>query len=240
VPAMNRVEVLRLLATRYRARSYLEIGVKEGLTFFDMHVPRKIGVDPVLVIDFKARLRATRRYLPNALSRLVEGTSDDFFEHRAPRLFSRRGVDLVFVDGKHTYEQALRDVHNALAYLSAQGVIVVHDTNPATPAEARTAESWEEAIESGSPGCQAWCGDVWKALVHLRTEMSSIGVRTVRTDHGVTIINPRIRDAPIGLEPSDVSALDFEDLHRCRESWLQLCGGEAIDSWIALDPALQR
>jgi hypothetical protein len=241
LPAMNRIEVLRLLAGRYRARSYLEIGVKEGLTFFQVRVPRKIGVDPVLLIDLKARLRAARRYLPNARSLLVEEASDDFFAHRAPRLFSRRGIDLVFVDGKHTYEQALRDVRNALAHLSEQGVIVVHDTNPATPAEAWRAESWEDAQASRRPGSnQAWCGDVWKALIHLRSELPGIGVRTVHSDHGVTVINPRIRDEPIGLEPSDVPALGFEDLDRSRESWLKTCGGEAIDAWIARDPALRR
>jgi hypothetical protein len=239
--AMNRIEVLRLLATRYRARSYLEIGIKEGLTFFQVPVPRKIGVDPVLLIDLKARLRAARRYPPNAFSLLVEQASDDFFARRAPRLFARRGVDLVFVDGKHTYEQALRDVRNALGHLSEQGVIVVHDTNPATSAEAWRAESWEDANASRPAGShQAWCGDVWKALIHLRSEISGIGVRTVHTDHGVTVINPRIRDEPIGVEPSDVSALGFEDLDRSRERWLQTCGGEAIDAWIARDPALRR
>jgi len=72
----------------------------------------------------------------------------------------------VFVDGKHTYEQAHRDIHNAFAHLSEQGVIVVHDTNPATPAEAWRAESFEEANASRSAGSnQAWCGDVWKALM---------------------------------------------------------------------------
>jgi hypothetical protein len=237
---MNRIEVLQLLATRYRARSYLEIGVRQGMTFFQVRVPRKIGIDPVLRIDLRARLRAALRYPPNALSVLIEEASDDFFERRAPRLFSRRGIDLVFIDGKHTYEQALRDVGNALGHLSARGVIVMHDTNPATPAQAWRAQSLDEAKESAPGFTRGWCGDVWKALVHLRTEASGLGVRTVGTDHGVSVINPRIRDEPIALEPSDVSALGFRDLDRSRESWLEICGADGLEHWLARDPGLKR
>jgi predicted O-methyltransferase YrrM len=38
-----------------------------------------------------------------------------------------KGLDAAFVDGKHTYEQCIRDIKNARIIVKAGGLIVLHD-----------------------------------------------------------------------------------------------------------------
>jgi hypothetical protein len=235
---VNHLDCIQLLAGRYGARTYLEIGVRTGDTFLDVRVPRKIGVDPVR-LGRRARLRSVRRYPPNLRARLFNETSDEFFAHRARGLFRRSRIDLAFIDGKHTYGQALRDITNALRFLSDRGVVVVHDANPGSAAEAYPAESPQEA-SLAVPGMSsgAWCGDVWKAVVHLRATRSDLDVMTVSDDYGLALINPRVRSEPLDLSESDVAALSYEDLDAHRAEWLRLGAASDLDAWLARDPVL--
>jgi hypothetical protein len=148
-----------------------------------------------------------------------------------------RGVDLVFVDGEHTHDQALRDIRNSLALLSERGVVVAHDVNPRTPAEAFAAESFAAARAARVPGWTgAWCGDVWKAIVELRRD-DVLGVRTLRDGVGATVINPRLECPLLDIERDAIPALEFDDLERHRDQWLGLGNGDEILEWLAGDPA---
>ena len=51
-------------------------------------------------------------------------TSDAFF------LQNKQLFDLIFIDGLHHSHQVLRDINNALRWLSPSGTIVLHDCNP--------------------------------------------------------------------------------------------------------------
>ena len=234
---MNRIECLQFLARRQRARSYLEIGVKNGDAFFAVPIRRKIGVDSVR-LRFRERLRAARTYPLNSFSRIFVETSDEFFERRGERVLGRRGVDLGFVDGKHTYPQALRDITNALRYLSPRGLIVVHDTNPGTAAEAWPGDSPTEVSRANPSGWNGiWCGDVWKAIIDLRST-TDVGIRTLPDEFGVTVVNPRIKGEKLGDDLADLDVVRFEDLDRNRERWLLLCTPNELEGWLELDPAL--
>ncbi len=235
---MKKVELLRLLADRFAARSYLEIGIKSGATFFAVPVRRKLGVDPWVRISRSSLLRAGRRYPPNLISRRFEETSDEFFERRAAKVAGRKGIDLVFIDGRHAYEQVLADARRSLAILSERGVIVLHDANPATLAEAWPADSYEEARRAEPPGWNgSWCGDSWKAVLHLRAELPQLGIRTVASDSGLAVVSPRIEGTPIDITPADVPGLSFADLDAHRDEWLSLCDGDELARWIEHDPA---
>ena len=238
---MTHAQLLVYLARRYGVRSYLEIGVGVGRTLLRVPARRKVGVDPFATVAFRSRLRLARANPSNLFTQVYKETSDEFFAHRAAKLYGSRGVDLVFVDGKHTYPQTLADLRAALGLLSPRGIVVAHDTNPATEAEGWPAESWEEAAAANPPGwSRAWCGDVWKAIVQLRCESPELGVRTVRTDFGISILNPRIVGDPLVVFPGDPSALTFADLDANRDEWLSLCDGEAVGDWIDQDPVLAR
>ncbi len=99
-------------------------------------------------------------------------TSDEFFEKHITQKY-----DIIFVDGLHLHEQVYRDIINSLKYLNDNGVIVVHDCNPTT-----------EITQRRERVTNAWHGDVWKAIVQLRTENDNIEIYTVNTDEGCGII----------------------------------------------------
>lgn len=99
-------------------------------------------------------------------------TSDEFFEK-----YITQKYDIVFIDGLHLHEQVYRDIVNSLKYLNDNGIIVVHDCNPIT-----------EITQRRDRVTDAWHGDVWKAIVQLRTENSNIEIYTVDTDEGCGII----------------------------------------------------
>lgn len=125
---MNRISVINTILGHTGARTYLEIGVKPGLTFMQVNAEKRTGVDPgwpgLKFYWYVARKRQTRFF---------KMTSDRFFEKRRPML-EKEAIDIALVDGFHEYHQSLRDVENCLKYLSPGGAIVMHDCNPQSEA----------------------------------------------------------------------------------------------------------
>ena len=231
---VNHANLLRFLALRHRARSYLEIGAADGYTMFRVPVRRKVGVEPFDRVSRRDRARYARASLRNLTFRVHRETSDEYFAHAGAERF-----DLVFVDGKHTREQVLRDVRSALAVLSPRGLVVVHDTNPGDAAEAWPAESLAAAAADEPPGWRGrWCGDVWKAIVELRQESPELGVVTLAADYGMTVISPRIRSEHPLEALVDVGSLSFADFDRQRAAWLALREPAELERWLAQDPGL--
>src|SRR5687767_9356398 len=111
---MNRVDVLQAIVNRLAARTYLEIGVKAGDTFFPLKVRKKLAVDPEFLITRRNKLDWIRWNFWNLFNEYFAMTSDAFFAARG-KMLARRALDVVFVDGLHTFEQSLRDVENSLS-----------------------------------------------------------------------------------------------------------------------------
>lgn len=165
---MNRHEFLRRLHARARPRNYLEIGVNDGRSLSLSRTPT-IAIDPGFRITTPIRCDL----------HLVKSTSDEFFaltdpiahlrSGRNPFRNLRRGrapfarylggtiLDLVFIDGMHLFEFALRDFMNVERFAEWTSLIVLDDMLPRNVDEA--------ARERHT---QAWAGDVFKLTDALR------------------------------------------------------------------------
>src|SRR5688572_12607585 len=158
---MNRIEIAQACLDSRDSKVYLEIGVAVGTTFRQISAGAKIAVDPEFKMTDSTRRQAEARAKE---THYFELPSDEFFAQQHDFL-GRTGVDVALIDGLHTYEQALRDVENTLRYLRDDGVIVMHDCNPASESIGLAVGSYADFRKKHRLRF-TWSGDVWKAIVH--------------------------------------------------------------------------
>jgi hypothetical protein len=204
-----RISVIQSELDRFSNPRYLEIGIFDGLVFTRVNASTKVAVDPHI------RISKVRRALLGMRSgvSLHEVPSDDYFASLA----AKTEFDVIFVDGLHLYEQALRDTENSLAHLADGGVVLVHDCNPTAAAVADRDPG--TAIKAGH---RAWCGDVWKAVVHLRATRQDLSVRVIDTDFGIGVVRRGERGTAVDMSPAEVAQLTYADLAADRERLLGL------------------
>lgn len=128
-------------------------------------------------------------------------TSDDFFAQ------NESTFDIIFIDGLHESRQVKRDILNSLNILNNNGTIVIHDCNPYTEIMQRV------PIQSSQ-----WTGDVWKAFVELRSEISDYSFYVVDTDYGVGIIKQG-ENRKISINKQQ---LTYDNFEKNRQEWLNL------------------
>lgn len=203
---VTRIEVVRHCIRTLRARTYLEIGVSEGDTFCSVTAPIKIGVDPIAPSD------AVKRELSKPGVSYYAETSDDFFRSLAPRVLPD-GVDVVFIDGLHTFGQAYSDCCNALRFLAPSGVILLHDCLPANEAEARVADSYQAAASLSAPTWDGqWTGDVWKAIVALRANHAQLETHVLTCDKGMGVVRKGKNRCRLAAPSMDLATMAYADL----------------------------
>jgi len=133
------LEVLECLHETLQPQNYLEIGVRLGKSL-GLAKCTAVGVDPVA--DVQVDLLAT--------TRLVEQKSDDFFRDGSDPILESK-PDLVFIDGMHLFEYALRDFMNVEKISGPDTVVCIDDILPNVPEQATRDR---KTIN--------WTGDVWK------------------------------------------------------------------------------
>ena len=148
---LDYLDVLAELHVAQRPHSYLEIGVSRGDSFrLASDEAICVGVDPEPELDTDDPCRSNVEIM----------TSDEFFASgRLRDRFGERPVDMVFIDGMHLFEYALRDFTNAEAIAAPGSLIVLHDCLP------------RDAVTSSRERTTAhWTGDVWKLPLCLLDE----------------------------------------------------------------------
>jgi hypothetical protein len=140
---MSYLEVLARLHLELKPSLYLEIGVRHGKSLV-LARGQAIGVDPQPDLQFE---------LPPKTDILVQ-TSDEFFNSGVGQALCG-APELVFIDGMHHFECAVRDFMHAERLMPRHGLIVIDDIFPNHPAQA------ERTRRTGT-----WTGDVWK-LKHI-------------------------------------------------------------------------
>lgn len=214
---MNRLLFLKKLFRKKKFKTYLEIGVFQGRVFFSVPAHKKIAVDPEFRFAALKKIKKVFRRVSNLWAKFYEKPSDDFFANNAPRLFEKNKIDVCLVDGMHEYTFALRDIENSLKYLQKKGVILVHDCNPLTK---EAGASFEEYKERGYT--KDWNGDVWKAIVHLRSLREDVNVFVLDCDQGVGVITFDKPESKLNFKKEDIPALTYEQLNENRKEWLNL------------------
>ncbi len=225
---VTRMQVLQHAITTLGARRYLEVGIGGGACFCTVVVHEKIGVDPI------APSPAVSAEMSKPGACYFALTSDDFFKEVAPQVLAG-GVDVVFIDGLHTYSQAYRDCMNSLTYLNSAGLIMLHDCLPTTELEARVALTYADArkLNSGTSWDGAWVGDVWKVIVRLRSQHTDLETCTLHSDHGIGVVYKGRNHRKLSYSLEQIDAMTYEDLAKNTKWLLNLRKPQALDAVMA-------
>lgn len=205
------------IANIFGAKTYLEIGVFDGATFFDVSVPHKVAVDPNFLFDYRAKANRHTVFHPVA--------SDEFFRTAAPQKF-----DIIYLDGLHTFEQTLRDFINSCSFSHARTIWLIDDTTPNDnfSALADQERCYRLRRMLNNPDW-AWMGDVFKTVYFIRNAMPFYNFRTF-TGHGQTVVwrDDAVYNQRESIPLEKVGAMTYEDFVETHQSMLNFAPDESI------------
>jgi Methyltransferase domain len=230
-PGVNRIRaVQRALSGRVNP-VYLEIGVSRGQAFQRVSADVKIAVDPAFKLSERTRELAGAK---GRETHYFETTSDAFFANETAFL-EQHPIDVALIDGLHTYGQVVRDVEKTLRYLRDDGVIFLHDCNPPFALAARPAASWDDFIaqQSGPLVIGIWNGDVWKAIVQLRSTRHDLLVGVLKCDQGVGFVRKGSPESRLSYSVEQIEALTYADLRADRQRLLNLKPARYLNEFLA-------
>jgi hypothetical protein len=197
--AVKKYDIINALGRRYGLRRYLEIctpttghtyALVDGAWFEPKHrlvynCPE--NADDGLDYTYRTVLQSSHEIL-----RTVAKATDGNCRY-----------DLIFVDPFHTLQSSSADIAAAWKMLSPDGILVVHDCNPAD--EAMTAATFQ-------PG--NWCGLTYRAYIDFVFSQPARRYCTVDTDYGCGVVHKRASKG----EPV-LSAIDKEQIRLLRLQW---------------------
>jgi len=159
-PGPDYLKWLEWLHATLTPKSYVEIGVESGESLQNARPPtRAIGIDPALRIVNTVQVWAKLFNLP----------SDDFFlQHNLAEVLGAENFDLAFIDGLHTFDQALKDFINLERFSTPASVVLFHDILPHIPLTAQR-----------EPASELWLGDTWKAIAILLKYRPDLHIFTI-------------------------------------------------------------
>ena len=111
--------------------------------------------------------------------------------------------------------------------MKPNGVIILHDCNPTSEAYCIPALSIQEAAEKayklGIGPFTGWCGDVWKAIVYLRSTRKDLDIHVLDCDWGLGIISKSTGVSEVlDISIDQISKMTYSDLDNQREFLLNL------------------
>lgn len=162
LPGEHYLSLMRRIHVYLRPRTYVEIGVASGdsLTLVQEGT-LALGIDPAP--------RIASPLLPT--TKVFVEKSDEFFSKRnVSAELDNNPVNLVFIDGMHNFEFALRDFINIERYCTPDSTVLVHDCYPL-----------DEATAARDRITSFWSGDIWKLILCLKKYRPDLAIYTIAT-----------------------------------------------------------
>ena len=161
------------IAATKKAKTYLEIGVRRGDTFFNVNIENKFAVDPDFAFDIN-------KYKSYANLHFFATTSDEFFKLMDTKKNNSIKFDIIFIDGLHTFEQALTDFKNSLNFSHDGTVWVIDDTVPTNPYSAFPDRDLTRLFYKKIGYKRAhWHGDVFKMVFAIHDHFTEFSYCTL-------------------------------------------------------------
>ena len=183
--SIHRKDVVNNIIELKKFKNYLEIGCDQNELFSEVNIEKKVGVDP--------NNGGTHRM-----------TSDTFFTKNEDKF------DLIFIDGLHTYGQALKDIKNSLTTLNDKGFILLHDCFPMT--------YYDQAVPRAQ---RKWNGDVWKAITEIRT-LNDVDTYVGAFDNGIGLVLKRKNTRILQKPSKPFKDISYQDYYNNYENYLNL------------------
>lgn len=121
--------------------------------------------------------------------------------------------DVIFLEEYHSYEGAYSAIEQAIGLLAEDGVIVIHNCKPTNEVIGLPSNSYAVIDpEVRAANHKAWTGDVWKAIVRLRSTRSDVSVVTLDCDWGCALITLEKASNVLCFSLDEVDAMTFADL----------------------------
>jgi SAM-dependent methyltransferase len=138
--SVHYLEVLANLQNTLSPSLYIEIGVRHGRSL-ELAKGKAVGIDPAPDIKVAPLPASTQLFIT---------TSDNYFDNFNQHPLSEP-PDLVFIDGMHLFEYALRDFMHIEKLSKPETLIVIDDIFPSHPSQAKRKRQ-----------TRVWTGDIWK------------------------------------------------------------------------------
>jgi hypothetical protein len=135
---VGHIEFAQWIGSRWAAPNIMDLGVDYGLSTFAFALSNKsaevIGID-CFEGDEQSGFRDTEKFV-NAIKeehgveniKFIKSYFDDIAPHITPK-----SVDILHIDGLHTYEAVKHDFNTWLPKVAPRGVILMHDTRAYKP-----------------------------------------------------------------------------------------------------------
>jgi hypothetical protein len=220
---MSTVDVLKIIGVT-NPKSYLEIGVHQGITFNSVKYQEKVGVDPEFLFDTAV--------CDGATSRLHKMTSDKFWS----TMPEKGKFDLIFLDGLHTFEQTYRDFCASIALSHEKTIWLIDDVTPVNfisslPNPQHVARIRKLFRSKGT----FWMGDVYKVIFAIHDFFPQYNFATLE-GHGQTIVwkEARTRFKPKWNSLSKISNLGYWNYLKCRDVVMNINSAAQIERQLSV------
>lgn len=213
---MRHDDIIQILLRSFTKPNLLELGSlrgKEVESFAAMTANLKVCVDLEKPSEPIQRILGEKcTYYPMSSEAFFSQSISDNVQY-----------DIIYINNSHDCRQTYRDVGSALEFLSPNGVIVIHNCKPTNEVIGMPADQYQQVgreIKEKNHHC--WTGDVWKAIVQLRSLREDLRVFTLDCDWGCAIVTRGQPESMLSFSISDIEGFGFSDLQANMDSFLNL------------------